>query len=43
MILAIFTSLTERQRRGMKEGERNDDRSEKQKMEKEHIVQGERE
>jgi len=25
MILAIFTSLTERQIRGMKEGERNDD------------------
>jgi len=43
MILAIFTSLIERQRRGMREGERNDDRGEKQKMEKEYILQGERE
>jgi hypothetical protein len=29
MILAKFTSLIERQRRGMKEGERNNDRDEK--------------
>jgi hypothetical protein len=43
MILAIFTSLTERKIRGMKEGERNDDRGEKQKMQKEYSVQGERE
>jgi hypothetical protein len=43
MILAIFISLIERQRRGMKQGERNDDRGEKQEMEKEYSVQGERE
>jgi hypothetical protein len=35
MILAIYTSLIERKRRGMKGGDRNDDRGEKQKMEKE--------
>jgi hypothetical protein len=40
--LAIFTSLIERQRRGMKEGERIDGRGEKLKMEKEYSVQGER-
>lgn len=43
MILAIFTSLTEIKIRWIKEEERNDNRGEKQKMEKEYNVQGERE
>jgi hypothetical protein len=42
VILAIFTSLIERERGGLREGERNNDRGEKQKMEREYILQGER-